>query len=132
MQKIDGSKRKIKFIAFRWLASEEYGFGSTKTNWSRETFMYDLEELVIDNYESKKYSYFPYLTIAEDTVTNESIQKAGIDIFLNHGNGNQTNIAINPDFGQVETDQVVVNFSATETFSLKKEHSLLRIILCLR
>ena len=133
MQKIDGSKRKIKFIAFRWLASEEYGFGSTKTNWSRETFMYDLEELVIDNYESKKYSYFPYLTIAEDTVTNESIQKAGIDIFLNHGNGNQTNIAINPDFGQVETDQVVVNFSATETFFSEKRafftenHSLFEV-----
>ena len=120
MQKVEGSERKIKFIAFRWLASEEYGFGSTKTNWSRETFMYDLEELIIDNYESKKYSYFPYITVAEDSVTNDSIQKTGIDIFLNHGNGNQTNIAINPDFGQVETDQVVVNFSAIETFFSEK------------
>ena len=133
MQKVDSSARKVKFIAFRWLASEEYGFGSTKTNWFRETFMYDLEELVIDNYESKKYSYFPYITLADDSVTNDSIQKTGIDIFLNHGNGNQTNIAVNPDFGQVETDQVVVNFSAIETFFSEKRafftenHSLFEV-----
>ena len=133
MQKVEGSKRNIKFIACRWLANDEYGFGSTKTNWERETFIYDLEDLIIDNYESKKYSYFPYLTVAEDTVTNESIQKAGIDIFLNHGDGSQTNIAINPDFGQVETDQVVVNFSAIETFFSEKRafftenHSLFEV-----
>ena len=133
MQKVDGPKRNVKFIAFRWLASDEYGFGSTKTNWERETFIYDLEDLVIDNYQSKKYSYFPYLTVAEDSVTNESVQKAGIDIFLNHGDGSQTNIAINPDFGQVETDQVVVNFSAIETFFSEKRafftenHSLFEV-----
>jgi hypothetical protein len=39
MQKVDGPKRNVKFIAFRWLASDEYGFGSTKTNWERETFL---------------------------------------------------------------------------------------------
>ena len=133
MQKVDGPKRNVKFIAFRWLASDEFGFGSTKTNWERETFIYDLEDLVIDNYQSKKYSYFPYLTVAEDSVTNESIQKVGIDIFLNHGDGSQTNIAINPDFGQVETDQVVVNFSAIETFFSEKRafftenHSLFEV-----
>jgi hypothetical protein len=39
MQKVDEPKRNVKFIAFRWLASDEYGFGSTKTNW-KEKLLY--------------------------------------------------------------------------------------------
>ena len=54
--------------------------------------------------------------MSEDFAAKQKIEKVGVDIFLNRGDGNQTNLAINPDFGQVETDEVVVNFSAIETF----------------
>lgn len=41
---------------------------------------------------------------------------AGTDIFWKPNGSFQLSAALNPDFGQVESDELVVNFSATETF----------------
>ena len=120
MQSVESDRRKIGFIAWRWYAQEQSSFATAKTNYMRNTFIYDLPSLEIDNYSVRKNSFFPYITLSEDFAAKQKIEKVGVDIFLNRGDGNQTNLAINPDFGQVETDEVVVNFSAIETFFSEK------------
>ena len=120
MQSVESKRREIGFIAWRWYAQEQSSFATAKTNYMRNTFIYDLPSLEIDNYSVRKNSFFPYITLSEDIAAKQKIEKIGVDIFLNRGNGNQTNLAINPDFGQVETDEVVVNFSAIETFFSEK------------
>ena len=41
---------------------------------------------------------------------------AGAEIFYNNGRGGEISATINPDFGQVESDNIVINFSPRETF----------------
>ena len=100
-----------------WYAKNEFLLLPNKT--IENTFIYDLPSLEIDNCCVRKI-VFPYITLSEDFAAKQKIEKVGVDIFLNRGDGNQTNLAINPDFGQVETDEVVVNFSAIETFFSEK------------
>ena len=40
----------------------------------------------------------------------------GVDIFWRPNASQQLSVALNPDFGQVESDGLVVNFSPFETF----------------
>ena len=42
--------------------------------------------------------------------------KGGAEIFWKIDSSRQLNATINPDFGQVESDELVVNFSAYETY----------------
>ena len=46
----------------------------------------------------------------------ETNKKAGAEIFWKIDAGKQLNVALNPDFGQVESDELVVNFTSSETF----------------
>src|SRR5207253_3797903 len=51
-----------------------------------------------------------------DNINGESHSDAGADIFWKPNGQMQLTATINPDFGQVESDNLVVNFSANETF----------------
>ena len=51
--------------------------------------------------------------------------------FITLETGKQINATFNPDFGQAESDDVVINFSARETFYSEKERFLLKINLYL-
>ena len=112
---VDG-KREIKFGAFRYNAKSGELSGTAKTHPERNKYMYQLDKLVIDSFPVKSnINYFPYIAAAKDSITNNEINKVGVEIFYNTGTGKQINATINPDFGQVESDNVVVNFSAEET-----------------
>ena len=109
-------KRKIKFGAFRYTAFDGNLIGTAKTHPERDKYMYQLDEYEIQSYPAKKnINFFPYIVSAKDSVTNNEINKIGVEIFYNTGTGKQINATVNPDFGQVESDDVVVNFSAEET-----------------
>ena len=47
---------------------------------------------------------------------SDLLSKAGAEVFWKIDSSKQVNLTLNPDFGQVESDEVVVNFSAFETF----------------
>ncbi|GIT33740.1 MAG: hypothetical protein Ct9H300mP4_00590 [Gammaproteobacteria bacterium] len=42
--------------------------------------------------------------------------QAGSEIFFANGKGGELSVTLNPDFGQVESDNIVINYSARETF----------------
>ena len=56
----------------------------------------------------------------QNSVTKFDDNKIGAEIFYNSGTGKQINATFNPDFGQAESDDVVINFSAQETFYSEK------------
>ena len=58
----------------------------------------------------------PYTSAVYDNIANKSDFDAGFDIFWKPNGRFQLSGTVNPDFGQVESDQLVVNFSAQETF----------------
>ncbi|GIT61804.1 MAG: hypothetical protein Ct9H300mP20_16310 [Gammaproteobacteria bacterium] len=68
------------------------------------------------NYSVSKLDFFPYINVTEDRIKEDQENKVGAEIFWKIDSGKQLNVALNPDFGQVESDELVVNFSQSETF----------------
>nr|WP_243391595.1 DUF5916 domain-containing protein [Pseudohalioglobus lutimaris] len=60
--------------------------------------------------------WFPYARASYDSVDGNTTYRTGMDVFWRPTNAQRLNIALNPDYGQVESDDLVVNFSAIEVF----------------
>jgi len=111
-----GDKRKIRISFWRSSLEISKAFASIKSNPMRSRFISTFNDLQIANYDSSNLDFFPYVTISDEKTTNELDTKVGAEIFWKIDSGSQMNLAFNPDFGQVESDDVVINFSAMETF----------------
>ena len=113
-------KRKINITTYRYLANEKVWLNDTKTNLFRANFLSNLRTIEIDSFSKRKLNFFPFISKTYNSVTGFNENKLGAEIFLNTGTGKQINLTINPDFGQAESDEVIVNFSAQETFYSEK------------
>ena len=71
----------------------------------------------VKNYSGSKLDLFPYVTVNQICLDLDLLSKAGAEVFWKIDSSKQVNLTLNPDFGQVESDEVVVNFSAFETFT---------------
>ena len=120
MRQPDGNIRKINYTALRYSAENESWVSSAGTMASRNDYFQELDSLEIQNYTKSKLTFFPYISSNKNSVTNQEGSDIGAEIFYSTGKGRQINLAINPDFGQAESDDVVINFSAQETFYSEK------------
>ena len=68
----------------------------------------------------QQYNIYPFAATAYDQVDEEMRYRAGADLFWRPSSNFQMNATINPDFGNVESDDVVINLTATETFFPEK------------
>jgi len=68
----------------------------------------------------QQYNFYPYASVTRDEVEGDTEFKAGADLFWRPSSNFQLNATLNPDFGAVESDDVVINLTATETFFPEK------------
>ena len=115
-----GNKRTIKYSVLRYKAKEQIWVSSTGSMASRPDYFEKLDSLEIANYTKSKLNFFPYVSSNQNSITKFEDNKIGAEIFYNSGTGKQINATFNPDFGQAESDDVVINFSARETFYSEK------------
>ena len=115
-----GNKRTIKYSVLRYKANEQIWVSSTGSMASRPDYFEKLDSLEIDNYTKSKLNFFPYVSSNQNSITKFEDNKIGAEIFYNSGTGKQINATFNPDFCQAESDDVVINFSARETFYSEK------------
>ena len=120
MKNIDAPKRNIKITTFRYYAKNQSWLNDTKTSGFRTDFLSNLRSINVENYTKRKLNYFPYVSKTYNSVSGFNEDKVGAEVFLNTGTGKQINLTLNPDFGQAESDEVIVNFSAQETFYSEK------------
>jgi hypothetical protein len=120
MKNIDAPKRNIKITTFRYYAKNQSWLNDTKTSGFRTDFLSNLRSINVENYSKRKLNYFPYVSKTYNSVSGFNEDKVGAEVFLNTGTGKQINLTLNPDFGQAESDEVIVNFSAQETFYSEK------------
>ena len=113
-------KRTIKYSVLRYKAKEQIWVSSSGSMASRPDYFEKLDSLEIANYTKSKLNFFPYVSSNQNSVTKFDDNKIGAEIFYNSGTGKQINATFNPDFGQAESDDVVINFSAQETFYSEK------------
>ena len=111
-----GEKRKVKLSFYRWLRGDFKVYTTIKGNPRTEKFISIFNDYEFNNYSVSKIDYFPYVNFSEDRILDEIDTKVGAEIFWNIDAGKQLNVALNPDFGQVESDELVVNFNSSETF----------------
>ena len=116
MKKQNGDRRNVKIAFYRMLAGYSRVIATIKGSPYQNVYMSVFDDFDFKNFSSSKIDFFPYLTLNNDRLENETDTKSGAEIFWKIDSSKQLNAAINPDFGQVESDDVVVNFSATETF----------------
>ncbi len=68
----------------------------------------------------QQYNIYPFASVTQDEIDDETRYQVGADLFWRPSSNFQLNATLNPDFGNVESDDVVVNLSATETFFPEK------------
>ncbi len=64
----------------------------------------------------RQLTYFPFIGSVYDGIKNENKVKVGTDIFWRPSTNTQLTATLNPDFGNVAADDVVVNLTAFEVF----------------
>lgn len=82
----------------------------------RGRFVSGFERMEIPQYRKALFHYWPYLTANRDMIDGRTKYNAGVDLFWKPSSHFQLSATINPDFGQVESDALVINFDAIETF----------------
>jgi hypothetical protein len=116
-----GSVRKTMTVYLgRFVWSESIRLAYPFSAFTRPTFVSDWEPVEVDFKKTQTLDWFPYLTGTHDLEEEDSELKAGIDMVWRPNSNTQFTGTINPDFGQVESDDLVVNFSAFETFFSEK------------
>ena len=120
MKNVDSKERTINISTIRKIAYKQSWIGDAETSARRTNFLLKLRPIQIKNYTQSKVNYFPYVSKTYNSVTGFNEDKIGAEIFISSGTGKQVNLTFNPDFGQAESDEVIVNFSAQETFYSEK------------
>ena len=116
MKSQSGEIRKIKMAFYRMMMGIGKGVSTIKGSPFENLYLSVFNQYEVKNYSGAKLDLFPYVTVNQDMSRSDLLSKAGAEVFWKIDSSKQVNLTLNPDFGQVESDEVVVNFSAFETF----------------
>ncbi len=111
-----GDTRNLKFYVDRVLGSTGERVAWPLASFERPKFLSDFAPIAVTNYSQSLFAFTPYTSGLYDNVRGAGDFDAGFDLFWKPNGQTQLTATVNPDFGQVESDDLVVNFDATETF----------------
>ena len=105
--------RKVAYLDERW------GWPALPETVPR--FMSALQPLEMSEVAPRQqYNVYPFVAVTDDRIDDEVRYRVGADLFWRPSSNFQLNATVNPDFGTVESDDVVINLTATETFFPEK------------
>jgi hypothetical protein len=107
------ASRKVAAVGERWSVP---ALPFTITKWIQN--MRPMELVDVD--PRQQWSVFPYTSVTQDQVRDQTKVRAGAEMFWRPSTNFQLATTVLPDFGNVESDNVVVNLSAIETFFPEK------------
>ena len=116
MNKQDGDSRTIGVSVSRMIQHLGIGIGFPGASFQRSKFLSVLHKVKVVQANPKSLDFFPYTVANNDFISDESSFDAGTEVIYNTGSGGELVATINPDFGQVESDNIVINYSPRETF----------------
>jgi hypothetical protein len=79
-------------------------------------FVDSLNEIEIGVNSQSSIDVFPYYSLNHSLLEDKSVHNVGGEIFWQPNQNQSIDLTFNPDFGQVESNELVVNFSAIEVF----------------
>jgi hypothetical protein len=123
MQSVKGDKRTIAVSLDRVVGNTAERMAWPAISFVEPRFLTVLEKVEVPQYSQSLLAFTPFVVgvydaSPRDNLGGESREQfdAGFDLFWKPNGQFQMTATVNPDFGQVESDQLVVNFSAVETF----------------
>ena len=116
MRKGNGDTRTLKIYLDRVIGSTGERSAWPAASFELPRFMSDFTPVEMPLYNQSLLTVTPYVSGLYDNVRGGSDFDGGADIFWKPNGQFQMTATINPDFGQVESDDLVVNFDATDTF----------------
>jgi hypothetical protein len=109
-------QRTLKVFLARVIGSTGERSAWPAASFERPRFLSDFSPLTVTQYDQSLLAVTPYVSGLYDNVGGDGDFNAGVDVFWKPSGRFQLTATLKPDFGQVESDDLVINFSATETF----------------
>ncbi|RPE81046.1 DUF5916 domain-containing protein [Vulcaniibacterium tengchongense] len=111
----DGT-RTVRLYLDRVIGSSGERMAWPVASFERPRFLSEFAPVEMPQYSQSLLAFTPYASGLYDHVRGDGEFDGGVDVFWKPNGQFQLSATVNPDFGQVESDDLVVNFSATETF----------------
>ncbi|MGE7139099.1 DUF5916 domain-containing protein [Luteibacter sp. NPDC031894] len=120
MRKADGGERTIGLYIDRVVGSTGERMGWPTITFDQGRFLSSFQRVQLPAYSQSLFAVTPYVVGRVDRANGGASFEQGADILWKPNGQTQLTATINPDFGQVESDDLVVNFSPEETFFTDK------------
>ncbi len=116
-----GEFRQMGMYASRMVAYKGERWGYPHLPPTQSKFMSALQPVALRDIQPRQqYNIYPFTSVAYDGVDARTLYRTGADLFWRPSSNFQLNATLNPDFGNVESDEVDINLTATETFFPEK------------
>ena len=113
--------RQMAFSVSRSVAYLDEEWGWPALPFSKSRFMSGLQPIQLKDVQPKpQLAFFPFTATTVNNMREETNYRLGLDVFWRPSTDLQLTATLNPDFGTVESDDVVVNLTDFETFFPEK------------
>ena len=109
-------RRTIGLSLDRVIGHSNARYAWPTVTWNEPRFLSVFERVEVPAFEQSLLAITPYVSGLQDQVGGRFTSAAGADLFWKPNGRFQLSATLNPDFGQVESDELVVNFGAVEVF----------------
>jgi hypothetical protein len=116
MRRAESPTRSIGLYVDRVIGATETRAASPAIVFFKQKFLSLFSKQTVNAYSQGLLRVLPYATVLNDFVTDRLETRVGADVFWKPSSSFQLTATLNPDFGQVEADDLVVNFDAVESF----------------
>ena len=123
MKNSDAEKRTIGVFFSRVIADTGERWAYPNAIWTRPRFLSDFHRVEITQYKDALFTFTPYAVARRDIANADSDYKTGVDLFWKPNGDHQFAGDDQSGFRPGESDQLVVNFDAIETFFSDKRRS---------
>ncbi len=116
-----GDVRQMGIFVSRVVAARDERYGWPALPDTVPQFMSALQRIEMRGVDPRQqYSIYPFAAVSQDWADDKLRTRLGAEVFWRPSSNFQLTGTLNPDFGNVESDDVVINLTATETFFPEK------------
>ncbi|MFD2166966.1 DUF5916 domain-containing protein [Thalassotalea euphylliae] len=119
-QEQSGTEREISVFFHRFNVIDSQAYSFPDTNRGRKNFTYEFFPVTVNNTQKQSFRTSAYLTSTFDLIDDDQDNNIGVDLTWKPSANQQLIATVKPDFGQVESDELIVNFTAVETLRTDK------------
>lgn len=116
MRESGQGRRRIGIHFGRFLESRNERYAWPGISFEQPRYVSEFARIEVQNHRAAALEVLPYASAQQDFVGDRIENRAGLDLLWRPNSRFQLTAALKPDFGQVESDDLVVNFDAIETF----------------